>query len=126
MKAYMATWMDDDGYSEEWSILVHGETPEKAKARALRCEPTVTWDYRGIRLTRRPQVDNVVFTYESTKGLFVIDSDEEFPEYINFCDCEICRPRKHGEVNEPDKCQPTSTGANLKQAIIERDAAAER
>ena len=99
MLAYVAKYDN-----EEWSILVHGETRGKAKFQFVRCEPSGNYDssmWNEIRLRRLPRQDDKPFTYENSKAAgfeywYDEESDIILPEddFINFCDCPVCRKRE--------------------------------
>jgi hypothetical protein len=87
----------------DWCLLVHGETPGKAKSRFLRIDPCDGWDggYTDIRLTRIPGLDNRPITFENahTAGFHYAYEEEGEPDFdyekafSNECDCPICRAK---------------------------------
>jgi len=92
---------------EEWCMLVHGETRGKAKARFLRLDPSGMADnsyWNSIRLRRLPGQDDKPFTYETTLAAGFQFAASEYDEngdgidggpddFVNDCDCEICKPK---------------------------------
>lgn len=85
MKAWWAEQVYDD-----WGMFIHGETAGKAKSLAMRCEPSGDWEYKDIRVTRRPKLDNLPFTTENVKGMVNWDDEDDGFGYTNDCRCEIC------------------------------------
>ena len=91
MKAYIAHFEGED-----WFMLVHGETREKAKSNFLKWNPS-GWEsvYPDIRLTRLPGQDDLPFTFENADkaGFHYCQEDGETvdTEFINDCQCELCK-----------------------------------
>lgn len=90
---------------EEWCILVHGETPGKAKRRFLRVCPD-PWlaspeYWTEIRLRRVRDFDDLPITWENYQESWFVYTDPETGEAIredgfeNWCDCPICRASIH-------------------------------
>ena len=86
MKAFVIDLYD---YSD-FSILIHGQTREEAKYRAIRVWPDLEPpDYTDIQARRVRSLDDVEFTNENTRYYFIHENDEN--DFINFCDCPLCK-----------------------------------
>jgi len=87
---------------QEWQILVHGQTRDKAKYQFVKDNPEgyTSWDiWNDIRLTRLPEWDNKPFVDSpEIRQLFAAsdydeNGDEIYESFYNDCSCELCRGR---------------------------------
>lgn len=99
MKAYKAHLKDD-----EWMILLHGATREKAKWNFVKWNPEAADNsfYPDIRLQRLPEWDNKPFEdCQEIRELFLEitevydeNGDGIYSPFINDCCCDLCREMK--------------------------------
>lgn len=80
-------------YSEDWHMLLHAETREKARVLFIKEYPEYyPPEYIEVKAIRVPELDNLPFNLENSKEYFSDAEDQDFARsYYNFCLCEICK-----------------------------------
>jgi hypothetical protein len=89
MKAWIVQ-LKTEVYDEQYILLLHADTREKARYLAKICDPGLDFqdaDWTDIQAIRFKKMDDKPFTIENLHVLgWWLDEDW----YINECKCELC------------------------------------